>query len=158
MPSHCSSFSPLTSVLSPSSGSKLCVTEPQKQCPYQNSSIHVLHWLEVSFSTMSEPVVCTIFFIFRIFVFLLYFVKSVVYWYRHLLSYSLTYSLIHSLALQPSESLSLLNYRCPFFHIDCLLLSSLNLHLPQILLYIFQPSQSRYIPLLLFSGYSQIFS
>jgi len=57
-----------------------------------------------------------------------------------------------SSAIQPSDSLGLLNYRCLFFPVNCLLSPSLNLHLPQILLYIFQPSQSRFCLLLLISS------
>ena len=45
-----------------------------------------------------------------------------------------------------SAALGLLNYGRPFFPIDCLLSPSLKRHLLQILLYIFQPSQSRYSP------------
>jgi len=52
----------------------------------------------------------------------------------------------YSLAVQPSESLGLLNYRRLIFPVDCLLSPSLNLHLPQILLYSFQPSHSRSSP------------
>jgi hypothetical protein len=48
----------------------------------------------------------------------------------------------YSLVLRPSESLGPLNYGRPFFPFECLLLPSLNLHLPQILLDIFHASQS----------------
>ena len=69
----------------------------------------------------------------------------------------LTYLLSHSLALQPSDSLGLLNYRRPPFPIHCLLSPSLNLHLPQILVHIFQPSQSMSSPSSIFPPvYSQI--
>jgi len=44
---------------------------------------------------------------------------------------------------RPFNSLSLLNYRCLFFPIECRLLPSLNIRLPYILFYIFQPSHSR---------------
>ena len=52
----------------------------------------------------------------------------------------------YTLRVQPSESLGLLNYRCPFFPSHCLLLPSLNLHLLSILFHIFQPSHSRSSP------------
>ena len=52
------------------------------------------------------------------------------------------YLLTHSLALRLSESLCLLNYRIPFFSAHRLLSPSFNLHLPQIILNIFEPSQS----------------
>jgi hypothetical protein len=53
---------------------------------------------------------------------------------------------------QPSNSLKPLNYRCLFFPMECRFLPSLKLHLPYILLYIFQPSHSRSSLLLLPSG------
>ena len=57
-------------------------------------------------------------------------------------TYLLTYLLTYSSALRPSQSLALLTYGRPFFPVFCLLLSSLNPHLPQILLHIFQPPQA----------------
>ena len=54
----------------------------------------------------------------------------------------ITYLLTYSSALQPSDSLGLLNFVPPFFPIDYLLSLSLKFHLPQILLHTFQPSQS----------------
>ena len=57
-----------------------------------------------------------------------------------------TYLLTYSSALRPSDRLCLRNYESPHFPANCLLSPSLNLHLPQILLYIFQPSQPRSSP------------
>ena len=45
-----------------------------------------------------------------------------------LLTYLPTHSLTHSLAVWPSGSLGLLNYRCSFSSFHCLLLPSFNLH------------------------------
>jgi len=54
--------------------------------------------------------------------------------------------LTYCLALRPSGSLGLLNYRSPFFPIDCLLTPSLNIRLMQILFHIFHPSPSSSSP------------
>jgi hypothetical protein len=54
--------------------------------------------------------------------------------------------LILLLLLRPCDSLGLPNYGRPFFPIHCLLSPSRNLHLPRIILHIFQPSQSRSSP------------
>jgi hypothetical protein len=59
------------------------------------------------------------------------------------LIYNQTYLITYSLTLWLSDSLGLLNDRCPFFPNDCLLLPSRNLHLPQFLFHISQPPQSR---------------
>jgi len=117
MPCHCSLFSPPTSVRGCSSGSKLCVTQPQKSFPYQNSSIsypqlagnilfhNILNQLCLLYSASFE------------FSCFCYTCLSVVYWYCHLLT--------HSLALRPCESLGLLICGLPFC-MDCLLLPSHN--------------------------------
>jgi hypothetical protein len=55
----------------------------------------------------------------------------------------------HALVLSNSENLGLLTHKNPFFSVHCFLLPSFNLHLPQILFNIFQPSQSRASNLLL---------
>ena len=55
-----------------------------------------------------------------------------------LCTFSQAWQLTYSLALRPSENLGL-HYGHPFLPIDS---PSLNLHLPQIILHIFQPSQS----------------
>lgn len=46
------------------------------------------------------------------------------------------YLITYSVALQPADILGPLNYRCPFFPINCHLSPSLNLQPPYILLYI----------------------
>jgi hypothetical protein len=61
----------------------------------------------------------------------------------YLLTHLLTRLLTHSSAPRPSESHGLFNYGRPFFTFDSLPSPSLNLHLPQILLSVFQTSQSR---------------
>jgi hypothetical protein len=53
------------------------------------------------------------------------------------------WNLTNCLALRPSESCGLLNFVRPLFPIHYLLSPSLKLHLPYVLLEIFQPSQSR---------------
>jgi hypothetical protein len=65
---------------------------------------------------------------------------------NYLITYLSTYLLTYSLAPWPTKSLSLHNYRCPFFSVHCFVWLSFNLHLPKIPFNILQPSQFWTLP------------